>query len=187
MDKSWLLSPVSVRLRALSQSCFNDGQWNPARWQSLGPHWWCLEGRQTTVWRRYHSSGKSADWIKYIFFFTILYIIMFLPKMKLGRLLDKNNNTTDFPHIFLPKWSDATLKYVPGKELVYCKQNRLMLHYYGVILVIQLASLQTGYYRSYWTWSTLSIWKKIFLNLFIIVIGLLYCFLTEWTTWGWTG
>lgn len=50
-----------------------------------------------------------------------------LSKMKLGSIPEKKNNTTDFPHIFLPK--DATLKYVPAKELVYFKQNRLMLHY----------------------------------------------------------
>lgn len=69
--------------------------------------------------------------------------------MKLGRILEKNN-TTDFPHIFLPKWSNATLKYVPGKEGgVYFKQYRIMLHCFGVILVILLASRQTGYYRSY--------------------------------------
>lgn len=60
--------PPCVKLCAEQRSssstrcCSEDGQWNSKRWESLGPHWWCLEGRQTAIWRCYHPSGKCCTY-----------------------------------------------------------------------------------------------------------------------------
>lgn len=40
-------------------SCWTqNGQRNPTRRQSPGSDWWCLERRQTALWRRYHPFGN---------------------------------------------------------------------------------------------------------------------------------